>query len=810
MSKEEEQEEQEEEGKQEELEEKKESPRSNKRNYQYKRNENDPRYWPETSPFPMGHDFGRRRQNELWDWSQFRNEDVQALTHTTPAGRAMVHFVKCRVGSKHSSNAKEVLSIRDQEDRAARKFQSLWRARQARLDWKNNKENVLAQAMQERDEDQAARKFQAQWRGRQARIEWKKSPTAVIEKKWARDEAARLEKVRARHRRAEYDSLEFAVGVGNKAHGSASFLGNAGLDDNAEQLLGRWRYKKMKDFAFDAAMPEETLYRNYCSGGKQNQGYLSYDGVKLGKIKKFKGKMAKRMEFLASCNRENLRFAYLSETFTGVSGRKEFEHSELARTKSTAIKKFHAVMAGNLTLVKQKNRGRRPHRKDEEDNWLFLARCSLLVADSPPIDALCDLTKRVQVYDAQSLSDATWITTAKLLASFVSRMSGFWQTTEDMLLSRIDGSIVHKHVTDTLEHSAWNVVGNLLMRRGSNEDEEDTDDNWIPETYLLEELFTKPPFNLEHDDQSLMEEEMKQVRATFQLHGALIKRIFAHYSVSEEELKAKEPSDSKIKPSMDRSEMMNLLADIKIVKTHKKWIKNKQIVAAFNKANADAKADLQKVSAVSDSDEDEEEENPDDELNTTEFVELLLRLSVAVYGKRNAEATLAELFEKLMSNDVRPNAMAADKNIMETALKDPVTQAVFKKNRRMLKRIFEKYAAADASDDAVKQNTTINLEELKQMCRDASLFSSISDRMLRQIFMAAQQDDDEDDNDANGSNNSTAESSDDAEMDVSEFQEFLLAFGLLLEPDPHCHYAKKTERFIEMLVKRLRGTLHKR
>jgi hypothetical protein len=37
-----------------------------------------------------------------------------------------------------------------------------------------------------------------------------------------------------------------------------------------------------------------------------------------------------------------------------------------------------------------------------------------------------------------------------------------------------------------------------------------------------------------------------------------------------------------------------------------------------------------------------------------------------------------------------------------------------------------------------------------------------------------------------------------------------LAFGLILEPDPHAHYAKKTENFVELLVKRLRDTLHRR
>jgi len=642
--------------------------------------------------------------------------------------------------------------------------------------------------------------------------------------------------------------LEYAIGLGDKGYGSALFLANSdstGLNDHKNELCGKWRYKQIIETATNAAMPNEILHTNYCTGGSKNLGYLNHDGTQIGHAKKkFRGKLAKRMEFMSGTQREGLRFAYLSETFTRVSGRNEFQHMSLALKKTKMFDLHTRIMDGNLTMVKQKNRGRRPHRKDEEDNWLFLARCSLSVVDSPPIEALSELKKRVQIYDSASLSDPTWITTAKLFASFASRMNGFWQTTEDMLLSRTDGGLMHQHVTNRLESKTWNIKSNLIMRRGKEEDEEDTDDNWIPETYLLEDVFCKY-FHMEPDDQSLMEDEMQAVRATFSTHGALIRRIFAHYSVGEEEVKKdnksskasksskspkspkspKSTDETKPKPSMDRGELNTFIADIKIIKTHKKQIKNKQIVNAFNKANLDIKADIRKSAIeasidngdeiVLNSEDEEDEGNLDDELNTSEFVSVLLRLAVLTYGKRYDELSLGELLEKFISNDIKPNAMAADKNIMETALKDPTTQAIFKKNRRMLKKIFDKYAAADASDDAVQQNTTINLEELKSMCRDASLFSSISDRMLRQIFMAAQQDaDDEEEGDSGNSGGSSpkskVEESDDSEMDVSEFQEFLLAFGLLLEPDPHMHYAKKTENFIEILVKRLRGTLHKR
>ena len=534
---------------------------------------------------------------------------------------------------------------------------------------------------------------------------------------------------------------------------------------------------------------------------------------------------------------ENLRFAYLSEIFTKLSGRKEFEHSELAKKKSEMAKAFNAVMDGNLTMVKKKNRGRRPHRRDEEDSWMFFARCSLLVTDAPPLNAIKKLMERVQIFDTASLSDAKWITTAKLFASFVTRSCGFWAQTTDMLLSRTEGGLVHQHVANELESKTWQVQGNLLMKRGTDDDEEDLEDNWIPETYLLEDLFTKSPFGMEHDDQPMMEAEMKLVRSNFTVHFALIKRIFNHYSAGHEEVKnakqkaKKEKEKEKGKKgkggknnakkaaaeaaaaaaaaagTMSRSELLTLISDTKILKKHKKYATNKQITDAFNRANKDLKADLKKAAIEAgitvegdDSEEEGEEENPDDELNKFEFVSVLLRLSVICYGQRYPQDTLAEMFERFIASDVRPNAMSADANIMVTALKDPVTQAILKKHRRMLKRIFVKYAAADSSDDAVKLNTTINLVELKQMCRDANLFGSVSDRMLVSIFSSAQQGDDREEKSGE----------EDAEIDANEFQEFLLAFGLLLEPDPHSHYAKKIENFIELLISRLRGSLHKR
>ena len=168
-----------------------------------------------------------------------------------------------------------------------------------------------------------------------------------------------------------------------------------------------------------------------------------------------------------------------------------------------------------------------------------------------------------------------------------------------MLLSRTRGGLIHNHIANNLEKKTWQIQGTLLMRRG-DEEEDDTEDAWIPETYLLEDVFTGSGFGFEHDDQILMEDEMKQVRKTFQDQAPFIKRIFNYYSAGEEDKKKKKAAPQKggnaakaLPPTMDRSEFKTLIADIKIMKNHKKLkIKNKHIRTLFDKANADPKLDI--------------------------------------------------------------------------------------------------------------------------------------------------------------------------------------------------------------------------
>ena len=98
---------------------------SSKNSFRFEQSENDPKYWPDTFDFPFHYDFQKKIQEQAWDWSTYRDEEIKALTHTTAVGQALCLFAQLHV-NQESGSAKVQLSTREQEDRAARKFQSLW------------------------------------------------------------------------------------------------------------------------------------------------------------------------------------------------------------------------------------------------------------------------------------------------------------------------------------------------------------------------------------------------------------------------------------------------------------------------------------------------------------------------------------------------------------------------------------------------------------------------------------------------------------------------------------------------------------
>ena len=790
--------------------------------YRRERSENDPKYWPEDEPFPKKFDFEKSMLNDYWGWEMFRDKPVQALAYTTQTGGAVFEWAfheashlrdkirRAKRDFRPSGSKSVTVQSKSEEDRAARMFQSIWRARAARIAWAQDKDAVLAAAIVERQENEAALKFQTAWRGRCARLEWKRDPKGVIKRKQEREAMAAALKKEMHMNMGLADALEYAVGGGDKAHGAPAVLAGESPQHTENTLLGTWRYLQMSNAGRQAVgqvnlasaqtkLPTDEIYTteqlvqppiqfsNFCTFGKHTGGgYLTSTAasLSLGKTGNHKsniglGKMPDRLAWRSGCQRESLRYAFLVETFERVAGKDDLKVvKDIVDRRANELKTFHRITEmDDFNLVKSKNRGRMPRRKEEEDKFLFRARLALSVVVAPPLGCFGELVHRMQAYDVHSLSDARWIATAQLLASCSSRMISHWKLSVPLLDGRAAGAAIHRHVAAKLGRDVWRFQSSILLQRSaSGEEENEVTDAWIPETHKISDIFTssKGPFEYDVDDIGLMEEQMRRLRHVVEQYIPLIKKVFVYYAAAEETIDDKSSSSTTI----NQSEFMAFVKEIKIMHRHKKRLKNSHLIKAFNMANKDEKADVRRASALHNSelsDDEEADENPNDELTKVEFCEVLIRIGAQVY--RNKTSTkgeygepwpLSKMVETFLSEDVRPNACAPNRNAMADALKSPVAIHSLHDNRRILKRIFLKYAAADQSDSAAKTTGSINIEELRTMVRDANLVGpKLTDRMLAVLFLGAQGDE---------SNGEEAEVSDDAEMDFEEFKEILAAF----------------------------------
>eukprot|EP00946_MAST-07B_sp_MAST-7B-sp1_P000219 g219.t1 len=433
------------------------------------------------------------------------------------------------------------------------------------------------------------------------------------------------------------------------------------------------------------------------------------------------------------------------------------------------------------------NAGPEMTAQSEEDRSLAAPRrAPTREVSAVALDVLCNA-------HASIASQGIWIPTildhlADTLAGSVFSRSG---TNADMLLN----------ISNRLAASKLAQKRSLVQGRAGRRDQfscclclrvcHNTMANSIPDTYKISDIFTnrRGPYEYDVDDIGLMEEQMKSLRYVFEQNRALLEKVFSHYAAAggentkslptkgrgqgKNKRKEAENRSGSNKNSIDRSEMNAFIKDIKILHRHKKRLKNSHVISAFNKSNQDEQARVRRESAAINPDlSDEDDDNPDDELTSTEFGEVMIRLALKIYGHKTLKGEydepwpLSKMIEKFFAEDVRPHACAPNKNALESALKNPVAVDAFYENRKILKRIFDKYAAADQSDAAAKATGSINLEELKVMVRDAKLMGPIlSDRMLRQLFIGAQGSESSDGDDI--------EIADDDEMDYGEFLEII-------------------------------------
>lgn len=196
--------------------------------------------------------------------------------------------------------------------------------------------------------------------------------------------------------------------------------------------------------------------------------------------------------------------------------------------------------------------------------------------------------------------------------------------------------------------------------------------------------------------------------------------------------------------------------------------------------------------------------NPDSALTTTEFVEILIRISHGMYKNRpllEHEMTIENISNKttvrsitqcmvtLMEENILPFAKRSDAEEFRKKLRIPIIKGVFTKYNERLEHIFEKYAKFDSEQntgDESRADITMNMREFTKMCKDKQI--SIPHRKVMSVFQNVQNDD-------------TAFADDDsmdAEVDFTEFQEAVAAIACIMFPDPY----SPMEQRIEMLLLR--------
>ena len=186
-----------------------------------------------------------------------------------------------------------------------------------------------------------------------------------------------------------------------------------------------------------------------------------------------------------------------------------------------------------------------------------------------------------------------------------------------------------------------------------------------------------------------------------------------------------------------------------------------------------------------------------DDIDGNKFVESIARL--ASYKYDHLEEPLGPRLNKILIDDVLPNACSIDVDVFRDRCGGDRVKDVFDLHKHNLKVIFSSYAADDtSSDDAIASADTMNVGALVGFGRDFDLIGGpplLSERAMRVLFAYVQQEDPDAADDAGN-----AVEDDDSEMVISEFQEALAAVGSQLYPDPYNLFDMKLSQFLRKEV----------
>ena len=249
-----------------------------------------------------------------------------------------------------------------------------------------------------------------------------------------------------------------------------------------------------------------------------------------------------------------------------------------------------------------------------------------------------------------------------------------------------------------------------------------------------------------------------------------LKRIFQFYAAA---------GDGGPADSMDHSEFWKFVKDCKLQKD-RKAMPSVRVDLIFQCCNIDYSLEGK-----------DRLQSDDGELEPTEFVESLARLAVYRFTK----GTPAQRLQKLLDEEVLPNACSVDTDVFRERIAGDRVKDVFAKHKHNMKIIYKVFAADDDDGDAAMFNDTMNNKELVSFCRDFKMIGPLmSERSVKVLFAYVQQEEEALDEDER------SEDVGDSEMVFAEFVEANAAMGCQMRPDPYNVVEIRIDHFISQEI----------
>mmetsp|Transcript_58765 Transcript_58765/g.187528 ORF Transcript_58765/g.187528 Transcript_58765/m.187528 type:complete len:206 (+) Transcript_58765:746-1363(+) len=173
-------------------------------------------------------------------------------------------------------------------------------------------------------------------------------------------------------------------------------------------------------------------------------------------------------------------------------------------------------------------------------------------------------------------------------------------------------------------------------------------------------------------------------------------------------------------------------------------------------------------------------------------MECLVRIANAKF-KKLTTLTLSEKLDKLIVEQVLPNACQSDSGEFRNKLSEPLVSDVMTSYRTNLSKIFNSFSGADVSSNASANKTnSMNLKELSILLKKVGLMQKgFTMRDVTQIFQLVQDSGDD------GGDDGGEGDDDDSELVFTEFLECIACISIFRDPNPYIPFYKRLGTFLE-------------